>query len=192
MYKKYNASDWKKYFKFSEDYTIEGMLVYGGWDKEEHSKILQESLVQHGAEFKISELADFLNRTMEFTVDGKRYWFAVSYGGALLSEYLHLACMFGSKKNILIGTCGGLFDQMNSGDFLLPTYAFGNESTTRFYQRENFDNKHFSNQELTKNLAKRIDEKYKIYQGPTMTCQAMMGETPTRYTRLVSGRLLWS
>lgn len=177
MYKEFSASEWRKLLKLSDDYSISGMLIYGGWDKQRYFTILEERLVQQGVQFQINVLPDFLNRMLEFVVDGKRYWFAVSYGGALLSEYLHLACVFGSKKNILIGTCGGLFDQLNSGDFILPTFVYGNESTTRLYQREVLDHRHIPDQALGESFARDVDNKYRVHQGPTMTCQAMMGET---------------
>lgn len=177
MYKEFTAAEWRKLLKLSDDYLVSGMLIYGGWDKQKYFTILGDRLTQHGVRFRMHTLQDFLNGMLEFVVNGKRYWFAVSYGGALLSEYLSLACLFDSKKNIFIGTCGGLFDQLNSGDFIIPTFVYGNESTTRLYQREVLDHRHIPNQDLGENLARAINSKYRVHWGPTTTCQAMMGET---------------
>lgn len=176
MYKEFTASDWRKHFKLPEGYAISGMLVYGGWDKAKHLNILEKYLAGIEIEFQMNSLPDFLGGITELVINEKHYWFVVAYGGTMLSEYLHLACLFGSKKNILIGSCGGLFDQANSGDFILPTFVYGNESSTRLYQREIVDHKHHPDQSMEKSLANRIDAKYKVHSGPTITCQAMMGE----------------
>ncbi len=177
MYKEFTAVEWRKLLKLPEDYTVSGMLIYGSWNKEKNFEMLKKSLIQQSIKFEIQRLPSFLGELLEFIVEGKKYWFAVSYGGALLSEYLHLACLFGSNKNILIGTCGGLFDQLATGDFIIPTFAHGNESTTRLYQRDVVDHKHFPSQLLSDSLVKKIDSHYTIHRGPTITCQAMMGET---------------
>ena len=160
-----------------EDYKVDGMLCYGTWDKDKQVKILKDALKNLDKKIKYSELPNFLSKLVEFAIDGKRYWFDVSYGGALLSEFLHLACLFGSEKNILLGTCGGLAPQISSLDLILPTFSYGNESATRMYDRENKDNKHWADKALTASLQKRINAKHKTWLGGTTTSQAMMAET---------------
>lgn len=177
MYKEFTATEWRKLLGLVDDYSISSMLVYGAWDKEKQRIRLEKALTAFGVQFTVNTLPGFLSGVTEIVVGGKCFWFGVSYGGALLSEYLHLACMLGSQKNILLGTCGGLFDQLNSGDFILPTFSYGDESTTRLYSPESVDHKHFPNELLGESLAKRIDAKYRVWRGPTNTCQAMMAET---------------
>lgn len=178
MYKELSASEWKTNFKLPEDYVVSGMIVYGTWNKKKELGILEDALKSLEVSFKINKLPDFLeDGVIEVVIDGKKYWYSVSYGGALLSEYLHLACMFGSKKNILLGSCGGLFNDINSGDLLIPSWSYGNESTTRIYCPEVLDHKHVPNIILGESLVGRIEDKHKIWRGPTITCQAMMGET---------------
>jgi len=178
MYKELTAKEWKTTFGFPEDYSIEGMIVYGTWNKQKELGILEQSLKDLKVEYQINKLPDFLiDGVFEIVISNKKYWYSVSYGGALLSEYLHLACMFGSKKNILLGSCGGLFDQSESGDLLVPTFSFGNESTTRIYEPQAEDHKHVPSADLTESLIKRINPGFKIWKGPTITNQAMMGET---------------
>ncbi len=113
----------------------------------------------------------------EIEISNKKYWFAIEYGGATLSEYLHLACLFGSKKNIHIGSCGGLNPNLNSLDLIVPTFSYGNESTTRIYERESKDHKHYSNKSISEKIIKNIPKGLKVNTGPLMTCQAMLGET---------------
>jgi purine-nucleoside phosphorylase len=175
MYKSYSASDYRSFFALSENYRVEGMLVWGGWNRRQKISVLQESLMGRGAQFNV--LPNFLARMLEFAIDGRSYWFDVSYGGARLSEYLHLACLFGSRKNILLGTCGGLDVKVNACDFVVPTFSYGNESTTRVYRPEVCDHKHFPSKELSDRLAHAIKPSYKVWQGPTITNQAMLAET---------------
>ena len=106
-----------------------------------------------------------------------KIWFDVVYGGAYLSELLHVGCLFGSKKNFLVGTCGGLQKNLETGDLVIPTYTYGNESTTRIYQPDIKDHKHYADKELRKEFVKSISD-YKIHSGPIITCQGMLGETP--------------
>jgi AMP nucleosidase len=178
MYKTFTTTEWKKLFGLPEDYKVEGFLIYGTWNKEKQLGIFKEALTSLKLSFEINKLPDFLNEGVsEVVIDDKIYWFSVSYGGALLSEYLHLASMLGSKKNILLGSCGGLFNEVKSGDFVVPTYSYGNESTTRLYSRDVADHKHVSTEVLSEALVKQIESKHKVWRGPTITQQAMMGET---------------
>ncbi len=177
MYKTFSASDYKKYLGFSEDYHIEGMLCYGTWNKQKQIPIFKQAMADLGKQAEFNSLPEFLGRMTEFVIDGKRYWFDISYGGALLSEYLHLACLFGSKKNIVLGSCGGLSLDVNPGDLIIPTYSFGNESSTRMYSPDEVDNKHFPDENLSKSLQEKIKPDFRVLRGATTTSQAMMGET---------------
>lgn len=177
MYKSFTATEYKKLLGLPDDYLVDGLICYGTWDKERHIKIFKETLEKFGKKFEYGTLPNFLSNMLEFNIEGKRYWFDVSYGGALLSEYIHLASLFGSKKNILIGTCGGLSPEIPSLDLIIPTYSFGNESATRMYNPEVLDNKHYADTDLSKSLKNRIDSQYKLWEGGTTTCQAMMAET---------------
>ncbi|MDQ5890008.1 MAG: hypothetical protein QG609_501, partial [Patescibacteria group bacterium] len=160
-----------------KDYIVDGMLCYGTWDKNKQIKIFKDALEKSGKSVNYGVLPNFLEKVLEFSIDGKTYWFDVSYGGALLSEYLHLACLFGSKKNILLGSCGGLSEEITSLDLIIPTYSFGNESPTRMYNPEAKDNRHYSDSLLSKSLKDRISKEHKVWEGGVTTCQAMMAET---------------
>jgi len=175
MYKTYNAADYRSHFHLPEDYRVDGMLIWGGWNRPRHVSVLQTALAERAAAF--NELPGFLERMLEFVVDEKHYWFDVSYGGARLSEYLHLACLFGSRKNVLLGSCGGLNPQIDACDLIVPSFSYGDESTTRVYQPGVSDHRHFPNKEMSARLAESISPKHRLWQGPTVTNQAMMAET---------------
>lgn len=159
-----------------EDYVVEGLLSYGSWDEDQNREKLC-NILKEFTEFKSRVMEGFLSKVLELNIDGKNYWFVVMYGGALLSEYVHLASLFGSKKNIHIGSCGGLYPEMESLDLVIPTWSYGNESTTRAYDREANDFEHHADAGLSNILENNLSEKYTVRKGPIITNQAMMGET---------------
>lgn len=176
MYKSYTADDYRNYFGFEPEYNIEGIIVFGNYRKELY-QTLKNSLVKLGYAPIYKNLHhDFLENILEFNIDGKNYWFILAYGGALLSEYLHLGCLFGSKKNILLGSCGGLKEGAKSGDIIIPTWSYAEESSAKAYQRDS-QNKYHSDDNLSKRLCNELSKKHEVYRDPTITFQAMLGET---------------
>ncbi|MDE1975362.1 MAG: hypothetical protein KGI49_02530 [Patescibacteria group bacterium] len=177
MYKSFTAQEFKKMLSLPEDYRIDGLLTYGAWDEPKHHAKLRKALDGLEIRYGSKVLGGFLQHALEIETGGKRYWFSVMYGGALLSEYLHLACLFGSKKNIHIGSCGGLYPEMESLDLLMPTWSYGNESTTRIYDRGSKDFKHYPDAGLSAELDDKLGGRYPLRKGPVVSIQAMMGET---------------
>lgn len=170
MYKSYIREDYIKHFKMPEDYQVAGFLSIGAWKVEKYLDLIK------GLGYTVNRLSDFFGSIYELKLAGKIYWISILYGGALLSEYAHIACLFGSKNNIHLGSCGGLYPEMNSVDLLMPNYSYGDESSAKMYARENLDHKHFSDKALSKKIADKLSE-HKVWSGPIITCQAMLGET---------------
>lgn len=176
MYKSYTADDYRKYFEFDPDYKVEGVLVFGNYRKSLY-QTLKDSLKQLGYEPEYRYLPhEFLENILEFKIDGKNYWFTLAYGGALLSEYLHLGNLFGSKKNILLGSCGGLKKGAKSGEIIIPTWSYAEESSAKAYRPDD-NNKYYSDDQLSEKIAKAISDSYTVHREPTITYQAMLGET---------------
>lgn len=176
MYKKFTAEDYKKHINLPADYSVDGFIVFGTFKKYPY-EMLKDSLLRLGYKAEFSNIEhEFLNPILEFKVNGKNYWFVIAYGGALLSEYLHLACLFGSKKNILLGNCGGLKKGASNREMLIPTWSYADESSAKAYQPDR-NNKYESNEDLSSQLAAKLEQKYKVHRGPTVTYQAMMAET---------------
>jgi len=94
----------------------------------------------------------------------------------MLSEHLHLACLFGSKKNILIGSCGGLKKGAENCDLIIPNWSFANESSAKAYQPD-VKCKYESDKFLNNRLVKKLAPKHTLYRGATITFQAMLAET---------------
>ena len=177
MYRQIVAADFRKHFDLPVNYKIAGFLCHGTWKREDEIENLKKVLKELKLDFKIKPLSGFLQRMVEFEIEGKKYWFDIPYGGAMLSEFLHVACLFGSQKNILIGTCGGLSTQIESCDCIVPTWTYGDESSTRLYSEDVKDNHHFPDKNLSATLKNIIPKDIKIWEGPTVTCQAMLGES---------------
>lgn len=177
MYKTFTAADYRSHHKLPEDYTIEGFIIFGTFHPGPYDQI-KEELEKLGLEVDYSRTLDgpYFAPILEFTVKSKRYWFTVAYGGTMLSEWTHLACIFGSKVNIVIGSCGGLLKEADSSDIVVPTYAYADESTTRMYEPE-ANHLHMANENLNELLVRKLKEKHRVWNGPTITCQAMMAES---------------
>lgn len=180
MYKELTKKDWYKLLKFPEDKKVDAIIVSGVAlaNRDREIGFLEQALSNYKDVKKVEYIQDnFFSSIYEFEIGDKLIWFDVVYGGAYLSELLHVGCLFGSKKNFLVGTCGGLQKNLETGDLVIPTYTYGNESTTRIYQPDIKDHKHYADKELREEFVKSISD-YKIHSGPIITCQGMLGETP--------------
>ena len=178
MYKELTKKDWNKLLKFPEDKEVDAVIVSGNSlaNREREIGFLEQALSNYKDVKKVEYIQDnFFSSIYEFEIGDKLIWFDVVYGGAYLSELLHVGCIFGSKKNFLVGTCGGLQKNLETGDLVIPTYTYGDESTTRIYQPNVKENKHYADKELREEFVKSMCD-YKIHSGPIITCQAMLGE----------------
>ncbi len=177
MYRSISANQYREHLGFSADYKVDAMLCYGTLYEQRVLSQLEETIKDLGFEVQLNVMLDeFLRFAKELRFADRNIWFAVGYGGAWLSEYLHWACLFGSKKNILLGSCGGLKAGIRQGDFIVPKSSYGEESSAKIYNRES--SIHYADQKLSEKIAAKLGEDgTKVWRGPMMTCQAMIGET---------------
>jgi len=177
MYYEQSTNQFLEHLELPPDYRVDGVICCGTIYEEKFLGVLSDTLKNMKITAKPTNLAhNFLRYVYEIDVDDKRLWFMTGYGGAMLSEYLHWACQFGSRKNILIGSCGGLKKGMQPTDFLVPTSSYGQESSVRMYNRQSPNQP--ANRTLADSLVNRLKgTDVKIWQGPIITCQAMMAET---------------
>lgn len=172
MYKEITAEEYKKYFGFEPDYRIEGFLVYGAWDVEKYTQEILNEVSGHGVEVSSRRLQSFLSDITEVIIDGKNYWVGVCYGSAKLSEYTHLACLFGSKWVLHIGSAGGLSDGVHTLDIVIPDTSVAQDSVASLYHSEN------KNLALKKYVRNFYTEKnVSTTGGVSISIQAMMGES---------------
>jgi purine-nucleoside phosphorylase len=179
MYKTFTKKDWHKILQFPTDKNVDALIVSGNsiGNRDREERLFKESISKYLKVKKVNNIKDkFFSSIQEYEIEDKLIWFDVAYGGAYLSELIHIACTFGSKKNFLIGSCGGLQKNLDTGDIIIPTYSYGNESTTRMYQRDVEDNRHYTDKNLNEEIINEFKE-YDIHRGPVITCQAMLAET---------------
>lgn len=175
MYKHFTADDYRKNLGLTKNYRVDGFIVCGSSKKHPYD-FIKESFTKANKNVKFGSFNDdFLGPITEINAGKKRFWFVVAYGGTVLSEWLHLACIFGSKVNIVLGTCGGLKRGLSSRDVIVPTYSFGNESTTRAYNPGT--NKHMADKKLSNTLVRELRKEATVSQGPVYTFEAMLAET---------------
>jgi purine-nucleoside phosphorylase len=179
MYRELAVDEYKKMMELPPDYKVEGFLSFGTYNVEKQVGLLKNVLDSLNIQYELNRLNGFLSNVFELKIDNKICWFTVVYGGPMLSEYLHLACLLGTKKNIHLGSCGGLDPEGNSLDLIMPTYSYGDESSTRMYQRDIKDNKHYPDKYLSSQIKNLVGPNFSIHEGPIITVQAMMAETLT-------------
>lgn len=178
MYKGLTRKHICQLLKVPEDYRIDGLLVSGTNPKTEEYPHLFETLEKLGFQYKEENFeSGFFSDVKVLMLEGKRIWFDVVYGTAYLSELVHIASRLGSKANILLGSCGGLLESLNMSDTIIPRASYGNESSTRMYQRENKAYTYESDSHLSANLKKHLSARKSINEGTLVTVQAMMAET---------------
>ncbi len=178
MYKKLKKEDFIKALKLPEDYKVDGVFVVGTFPKNKEYIFLYEALKNLKINYTEEKIDHpFFSEIKSLIINNKRIWFDVVYGGTYLSELLHTASLFGSKANILLGTCGLLKESLNTGDIIIPEYSYGNESSVRMYQRNNSDYIYKSNDKLNLLIKSFLKNKENIYDGKMMTVQAMLAET---------------
>jgi purine-nucleoside phosphorylase len=178
MYKTLTAEDIRRFLKVPDSYKVDALLVVGTSPRSKEYPHLYEALEKIGIRYEEETIEDtFFSEIKCLIVNDKRIWFDVVYGTAYLSELLHVASMLGSKANILLGTCGALQIDMETGDTVVPSASFGDESSTRMYQRDKNVFLFPSNKDLSQYIKKYISERKTIHEGDLMTVQAMLAET---------------
>jgi purine-nucleoside phosphorylase len=178
MYKSLTAKERKKHFGMPPDYSVDGLLIMGGWDVPKYVECLRSILSKDYPDATINRMEHyngFITLGYEIKVNGKLLWYFVLYGGPLVSEYTDLACKLGSKKNILVGVSGGLKPDAKTGDIVLPTASFKDGSMSTMYDPSP-EPEVAPDEVLRSSLKKRLSH-HAVHEGRTMTCQAMLCET---------------
>lgn len=179
MYKTLNIDAYRKKLGLANSYKVDGLLACGVWDlfaESKHIPYLKHALEKLSVNATVTRIdGEELGHAFSFDVDGKHYWFVPVMGTAYMSQYAHLACLLGSKKNILIGVVGGLMKGIQPADFIVPTASKGNQNAF-MYDRNADDLLFYPDKELSQRLGQRLGE-VPVYQGKTVTCEVMFAET---------------
>lgn len=57
------------------------------------------------------------------------------------------------------------------------TFSYGEESSTKLYNRNAINDCHFADESLSTKIFYKLDKSFDPKRGPLVTCQAMLGET---------------
>lgn len=177
MYHAYSADDYRRRLGLSPDYVVDGLVCFGTMPTRGQREFTEAAITALNLQYKPVIESGWLESVYDIDVHGRRIWLVVTLGGALLSSVTQIACMFGSRANIVVGTCGGLQPGRRMGDMILAESSHGDESTTRIYQRDNPSCVYLADPALTSRLENRFLPKYVVRRGKLTTCQAMHGET---------------
>ena len=176
MYVDYKASDYLEHLKLPADYKVESILVVGSWNVLGKTTQLAEVLKDYFPAAKLKPLpAAFLSTGRELSYQGRVSWFFVEYGGAKLSELLHIGSLLGSNQNLLIGSAGGLQPDLQAGDIILSSAAYKDGSMSQLYDQSEQQKHVAADLDLLQVISQKLDDKVAI--GKTMTCQAMLAES---------------
>jgi purine-nucleoside phosphorylase len=176
MYKHWTINELRNILSLPKNYKVDACIIYGGHSEQKFKKIFLSSL--KNKTYSIEKLEDkFIKKILSVKIGKKRIWFIVEYGGARLSEFTHFASMLGSKRNILLGSCGGLKKGLDKFDILIPTYSDSTESSCHMYLRNKRHNKFYPDKDLSKKAINLLKKELNVVSGPVITCQAMMAET---------------
>ena len=161
MYKSLSANDFRKYLKLPPDYKVDGLLVTGVfdlWGDELHLPHVVNYLNDAEVPYEISKFKQkAIGHAHELKIDSKIIWFVPVMGTAVMSIYAHVASLLGSRKNILIGTVGGLSMQVNPEDLIFPTKVFGNDNSLK-YKPDNLDKYLYPDASLNNKLISKFIE----------------------------------
>ncbi len=180
MYTKLTADDFRKTLGLPPEYKVEGLLSYGIWDlyaERNHLPHLKNAIAELGAVATIKRFdnAD-IGHAYEFRVNDKNFWFAPVMGTAMMAAYAHVASILGSKKNILIGTVGGLASGIKQADFVLPNAILGNDNALK-YKPETTDKVFYPDEKVARRIMDKIPKNMKVWEGKTITCESILAET---------------
>lgn len=179
MYKTLDIDIFRKKYSLADDYRVDGLLVSGVWDllaERNHLPYLIKTLQKMGITSPVKRLEGVqLGHAYAFDAHDKHYWFVPVMGAAYMSKYAHIACLLGSKKNILIGVVGGLKKGAKPGDQIIPTYSTGNQNAF-MYDREAEDLRFYPDKGLSLKLKEKLTS-VTVLEGPTVTCEVMLAET---------------
>lgn len=179
MYQSLSAERFGAHLGLPEGHAVQGFLGCGTWDlnAEPHLAHLRRALASLGIETELRRLEHSgVGHGHEFAVEGRNYWFAPVMGTAVMSVYAHVACLLGSRKNLLVGVVGGLREGVAMADFVVPTEARGNENAL-MYQRDATGMVFRPDVALRASLLRRLPPDVRVFEGPTLTCEAMLAET---------------
>lgn len=191
VYQRTTAAQLRTAFDLPPAYRVDTVLASGAWDlvsESQHLPHLVRAMTDVGLGALTSgEAPGSLRRLTQpqfghasaFTQDGRRTWFVPVMGTAVMSQYLHSACLLGARRIVLVGTVGGLSPTLRPADLIVPTRSHGTHSAWMYSRDEALEL--FPDTVLAASLAGRLRAALPpgagVAEGPTTTCETILAET---------------
>ncbi len=100
-------------------------------------------------------------------------------GTAVMSWYLHAACLLGARRIVLVGTVGGLSPSLHTADLIAPNRSDGTHSAWMYHRSD--DPATHPDPAMAASLVRRLRAALPpgatVAQGPTTTCETILAET---------------
>jgi len=109
-------------------------------------------------------------------INNKRVLFAISYGGSIASEFVHIGAILGAKITIHTGSFGALKKGMKHNDLLIPDSCFPGDGSSNWYMRD--EGSISPSLEVNDWIERKLKGNgVNSYGGKLFTTSAMLGET---------------
>lgn len=159
-----------------EGYTVDALLTFGTHPKTRAYPAFEEALSALDIPILYEPIENaFFGDIKSIVTPYGRLWFDVIYGSAYASELVHVASLLGAKAIVHIGSFGALQADIHPGDIVVPSRAYGNESTTRMYERIGTPLFFSAHEQLHAELVEAVDTPTR--NGSIVSIQAMLAET---------------
>jgi len=191
VYERAIAEQMRRAFGLPENHRVDAVLASGAWDllgDSQHRPHLVQSLVDLGlSDLATGDSPESLRRlthpqlghASEFVHEGSRVWFVPVMGTAVMSWYLHAACLLGARRIVLVGTVGGLAPSLRTADVIVPDRSDGAHSAWMYHRGD--DPATRPDPAMAASLVRRLRAALPagstIAQGPTTTCETILAET---------------
>ena len=182
MYKELTPSDIRAMLKVPKDYQVDALLTFGSHPKSKVYPSFEEALTELEVTTTYEPVQHtFFSDIKSLVTAHGRLWFDVIYGCAYASEIAHVASLLGAKTIIHLGTFGALQSDIQPGDILIPKKAYGNESATRMYAREQTSPFFSADEKLHAEISNAIGSQTRA--DSVISIQAMLAETSEDVTK---------
>jgi len=164
-----SADDYREGLGLQPGCRVDGLILHG-CAQESPLAMMHDALTALGHDVGMTAPVSSLPTLRTAAVDGHNLWHARVYGGALVYGLTHLACVLGASCAVFIGTCGGLLDDAEAGDHLVPDAVYADESSTRAYKGPDDDRLHRVDSSLSGELVQALtDTGHPVRRGCTVT-----------------------
>jgi len=173
-----NKNDWLSLLNIPKKRIPRILLLRGSRNlkrKYSEHKVYFDNIVEVGSPNDVIEdvfIGDFDNIPVAY---------ASVYGAPMASEIAHIFGILGTELLIQTGCCGGVGDEVNTGDIVCATSAFCGEGASQYYL--NGGTAIEVNGETLTEVKNLISETVPVHYGPVYTTSALFAESVTDIDR---------